>query len=87
MLAPASLEVRCATPVPNRSILSVNVAAKVCQPQVVSYWANNSFFFLLQILPNRYRFVLGQPFLYLISECLFLISGKILTRNGGQDRD
>lgn len=44
-LAPASLEVRCATPVPNRSILSVNVAAKVCQPQVVSYWANNSFFF------------------------------------------
>ena len=27
MLAPASLEVRCATPVLNRSILSVNVAA------------------------------------------------------------
>ena len=86
MLAPASAEVRCATPVSNRSILSVNVAAKVCQPQAVSYWANNSFF-LLQILPNRYRFVQGQPFLYLIRECLFLISGKILTRNGGQDRD
>lgn len=86
MLAPASLEVRCATLVPNRSILSVNVAAQVCKPQEVSYWANNSFF-LLQILPNRYRFVQGQPFLYLIRECLFLISGKILTRNGGQDRD
>ena len=46
MLAPASPEVRYATPVPNRSILSVNVAAKVCEPREVSYWANNSFFFI-----------------------------------------